>query len=296
MSRNKLLGFVAATLALAFFGLASPVPAQAYTTDGLVLNFDASDRQSLDPDDLTTWMDISPTGVSAYLTGTVTYGQAREAVVFHGDGAYYDVDGDFRDFSNGMTLEFGASFGKNADHFERIFDFGMGAETNGIIVGREATSENVFLETWASGVRLGRCVTTTDPLADDAFHQWYFILDDDLTCRIYRDNVLQDTFISWSSDVRYFNAFPPVEERTVNYIARSAWGNDAPFEGYISYIRIYTDDLTAAERNENAENPNDIASEQLAHTGTPIDVSTVSMLAVLAIIVSGLLRVITRRG
>jgi hypothetical protein len=154
----------------------------------------------------------------------------------------------------------------------------------------------VFLETWEDGVRLGRCVTTTNPLADNAFHQWYFILDDDLTCRIYRDNVLQDTYISYSADFRYFNAFPPVEERTVNYIARSAWSGDGAFEGYISYIRIYTDDLTAAERNENAETPKASAGENLASTGTSNDLTQTWVIALLAGIVAVGLRLSARRG
>ncbi len=288
MHSSKTIALTVASLSVALFGV-FPNSATAYTTDGLVLNFDATNPDSLNPLDLGTWFDISPTAVEATLFGTTRYSNTRDAVVFDGSGAYYDVDGDFRDFSSGMTLEFGASFGENPDHFERIFDFGMGAETNGIIVGREATTENVFLETWDNGVRLGRCVTTTDPLESDSYHQWYFVLDDDLSCRIYRDDVLQDTFISWASDYRYFDALPPIEERTQNYIARSAWAGDAAFEGYISYIRIYTDDLTDDEIAENLDSP-ERSAENLAPTG-----ATIELWALVAAIVLGAIGAKVRR-
>lgn len=289
MGRPHFRALSAFTLCLAFAG-AAPLTANAYTTDGLVLNFDAGNPRSLDPQNVGTWFDISPTAVEATLFGSVSHDNARQAIVFDGSGAYYDVDGDFRDFTRGMTLEFGVSFGEDADSFERIFDFGMGADTNGIIVGRNETTENVFLETWDDGVRLGRCVTTTNPLADDLFHHWYFILDDDLTCRIYRDNVLQDTTILYASDSRFFNGFPPNETRTSNYIARSAWNFDASFEGYISYIRIYTDDLTEAERDENFATASGEPAEGLASTG-----AASGFWAVLAAFALGTLGILLRR-
>lgn len=270
-------------LALSLLGLSLPVAGNsavsAVATNSLFFNVNASDPSSYSASNPGTWTDLSAAGrngaIQETATKKITYNGTTGALEFPGDAdAYVDMGSGFKDFGNGITIEFEGHFGSSNQGWERIFDFGNGDAKDNIWVGVFGDDANdLAIELWhgeliSGGVSRGRCVTTNDALLTnvsgslraDVFAK-YAITMDGTTCRIYKNGVEQNTKVgNWSSGYvdsasdlgSAYGYLPSNVTRTRNYIGKSNWSDDPAFNGAIKYVRIYTSALSTSDVSNNA--------------------------------------------
>jgi hypothetical protein len=267
------LGVVGATA----FGVAAP--AQAYVTDGLMIYLDASKTSSYGGSG-TTWTDISGSGRDGTLSGGVTFDAGTQTMQFPGGpngSGFVDLNGDFDNFTNGLTIEFEGEFGSARSAWERIFDFALAQSSsagdianvaNVFWVGQLQTRNELTLETWINGTNQGRCHTDVSggalgPVGDRTLHKWVLTLDGSV-CRIYKDGVELPTRVASAANanlditpsVPNGSAYPlPLTTtRTSAFLGRSNFTADGDLEGSIRYIRIYNKYLTPEEVTDNTNN------------------------------------------
>jgi hypothetical protein len=267
------LGVVATTV----FGVAAP--AQAYVTDGLMIYLDASKSSSYGGSG-TTWTDISGSGRDGTLTGGVTFNSGTQTMQFSGGAngsGFVDLNGDFDNFTNGLTIEFEGEFGSARSPWERVFDFALAQSSsfsdisnvaNVFWVGQIGSRNELTLETWINGTNQGRCHTDVaggalGPAGDRTLHKWILTLDGSV-CRIYKDGVELPTRVASASNenvditpsVPNGSAYPlPLTTtRPSAFLGRSNFTGDADLEGSIRYIRIYNTYLTPEEVTDNTNN------------------------------------------
>jgi hypothetical protein len=246
------------TAATLFVVFTIAAPANAYVTDGLYLYMDARNTNSYSVSNPTEWNDISINGRNGSINGSVTLDGATDVLFFDGTSSgtnFVDLDGAFNNWGNGFTIEFIGEFGARVDNWERIFDFGNGAESDNVWVGRYTNTQNLTIEIWDGSTNLGRCHTTGNQLAGRELHHWIITMDASPICRIYMDGVevatvLADGFendvTSPSTNGTAYPGLPNDVTRTNNYVGASNW-TDPDFEGSIQMIRIYTRALTMDE-------------------------------------------------
>jgi hypothetical protein len=285
---------LAAALGLVFVGL-SPVPASAYTTDGLFLYLNASRTDSY-PGTGTTWTDVSGNGRDGTLVGSSWgFDATTESLTFPGGANatnYVELSGDFADFSTGMTIDFEGSFGSVLSNWERVFDFGVnggGQET--FFVSHYYATNQLAIVLWSNNVHLGTCSTAVDGGAltsDDSFAKWTITLDG-TKCHIYKDGVELPTTTKDAvgadmgpavADGSAFAYLPQVTPRPNNYVARSNWVADADFEGSMRYLRMYTIALDASQVADNAEPDDTVPDSNSGSEGAPADENALAMTGV----------------
>lgn len=299
---------IALTLALAA-AMSTVTPAQAYVTDGLYLYMDARDTNSYSVANPTQWNDASVNLRNGTIYGSVTLDNATDALFFDGTAVgtnYVDLSGDFNDWSEGFTIEFIGEFGANLDNWERIFDFGNGAGSDNIWVGRLYGTQELTLSYFVGSTDRGRCHTTDGALSGREMHHWIITVDANATCRIYQDGAEVETSLQSGSGAYVsgptlsgttFSSLPADIARTNNYVGRSNWP-DRDFEGSIQMVRIYTRPLTVDEVQTADETTPDgggtnggggeesgggTGTGSLASTGfDPIPLAGVSLLAIAA--------------
>lgn len=216
----------------------------------------------------------NPSGISGtavtdlagnYLNGTLIATNSMPAIAtsqgrflnFNGSGGYIDIN-DLTSSSNwsGLTITFYANFGSSADNFERIIDFGRGAQNENILIGREGVSGNLFIEIYNNGSSGGYCRSTANSLGSNAWHQWSITIGGG-TCTIYKNNALNNQ--------QAYSTLPLARTLTNNYIGKSNWP-DAAFEGGISDVAIYDRVLNSTELTKNYNAQVDISAPSLSST------------------------------
>jgi hypothetical protein len=258
------------------FGVAGP--AQAYVTDGLMIYLDASKTSSYGGSG-TTWTDISGNGRNGTLTGGVTFDAATQSMRFAGGAngsGFVDLDGDFNNFANGLTIEFEGEFGAARSPWERVFDFALaqssslsdiGNVANVFWVGQIGSRNELTIETWIGGTNQGRCHTDVPggalgPAGDRTLHKWVLTLDGTV-CRIYKDGVELPTRVASANNENLditpsapngsAYTLPLTTSRPSAFLGRSNFTADADLDGSIRYIRIYNTYLTPEEVTDNTK-------------------------------------------
>lgn len=218
-----------------------------------VIDFDARDNASTNPNRPWEWTSLGNQDVTAVSERTgVTMSRNGDAIKFRG-GVHsgFSFSMDEVDFSQGIRIDARANFGRSIERWERIVDLGNGSETDNIILGRVAETENLFFEVWSWGSRLGRIETTTEPLVAGAgWHTYTATLGPDLVPAIFVDGVEQESVVTFNSDPESgtFDWFPPTESRADCFVGDSNWVNDSSFRGAIQYVRIYNYGYHLADR------------------------------------------------
>ena len=252
-------------------GVAFVAPAQAYSTEDLLIYLDASKPESYSGTG-TDWIDLSGNAHNGVLSGTgLTFDPITETVQFPGGAngtAWVDLDGTFDSFSSGMTIEFEGEFGAVRSNWERVFDLaaGIGSVDDVFWVGQMWNSNELALETWIGGVNQGRCHTSTGGTAlgtpgDRTLIKWVITVGDGV-CRIYKNGTELDTQVknaSYTADTPVASngsvyPVPAVTDRSSAFLGRSNFLADNDLEGSIRYLRIYTAALTPEEVLDNATN------------------------------------------
>ena len=280
MDRGAALLLVPLILALAVAD-----PADAYETDGLLLYLDATDPASFagtgDPSDGDQWTDLGPEGRDGTFRGSLTYDTIDRAIVFPGgkNGSHYvDLDGDFDDFSGGVSVEFEIEFAQDVQSWARVFDFAAGVDStaDAFWVGRFSDRGEVAVEVFVGGARKGYCYTATDDTAlngvdeggtsgwSEGYTRWLLTIGSDRMCRWYRNGTAVATRVTTDAssfdtsptgadtDGSLLEALPAVTTRTSAFLGRSNFTADQDLNGSIRYIRMYDRDLDATEVEGNA--------------------------------------------
>jgi hypothetical protein len=214
------------------------------SANGLVIYYDPANPSAYSGSNL---RDLSGNGYDAtfYKSGAWPGEETSRGkyLGFDGGGGYLDLVNNLSgvSWSSGVSVSFYANFGGGAGNFERIIDFGNGAEADNIIVGRHGTSSSIFAEIFESNVG-GQCVSDSGAIGNATWDFWTVTFDGS-NCKIYKNNSLIKTVANSKkprSGVIRNNA----------YIGKSNWA-DAAFEGGISDLAIYNRILSSSEMTQN---------------------------------------------
>ncbi|MFM6842116.1 MAG: fibronectin type III domain-containing protein, partial [Candidatus Planktophila sp.] len=225
--------------------------------NGLLMRFDAKNSSSYSGTG-TTWNDISGNGITATLTSESQFTKSTSgstspanntfshgSMMFSGSSQFATINSGFNyDFSGGFTAAWYGNWGNGAGAYERIFDIGSGAggaNSNNLLVGRNGTSSEMFLELYTAAGASGRCVTPNETARgiDTNWNHWAIVLNG-TTCLIYKNgNVVTNTSYTFlpTSNVSRSNV----------WLGRSNWVADAYLEGGIADIAFYNRPLQFAE-------------------------------------------------
>lgn len=181
---KKLLSPALSVLVLMGLVLPSSGAASAFQTSGLMIYFDFSNLASTaDGTQLTDLSgNLEPRNGTIKGTG-LTFDPVNKALVFPGgtNGTnYVELGGEFKDFSNGVSIEFEGEFGAERAVWERIFDFGSpfiegSPSNNQFWVGHLYNTNELGVEVWIDNTTIGLCHTVGDALGapnDRTFHKW----------------------------------------------------------------------------------------------------------------------------
>jgi hypothetical protein len=186
------------------------------------------------------WRDSSGKTKNATLYDSLSWNSANSGYYSFDGQDYAQVPSGFNDFSGGITILAFANFGASTDLWERIIDFGNGAENNNILLAREGVTGNLRFQLY-NGVSqaISLNVGLTGGIIENA---WGFY-----AARLDGTNYLlknQNSSTSGASAV-----LPTSVTRTNNYIGRSNWIGDDYFNGSIGVLAIYSGALTDAQIN-----------------------------------------------
>lgn len=268
---KKLSGFIASITSITVVAmLAGSGSVLASEPSSLFFNVNASDPASYNPSSPSTWTDLSAANRNGTILGSLTYDAANGALVFPGGTnstnslGYVDMGEGFNNFGQGITIEFEGHFGSVNQAWERIFDFGNGAESNNIwvgVLGESGYPNELAIELWDGSTAKGRCISRGQSLLNASNQAGtfakYVITLDGTTCRMYKDGVEIKTAVGTTSfgSGAFGSAYaflPPNIVRSKNYIGRSNWGTDAAFNGAIKYVRIYTEAISSQDVVDNS--------------------------------------------
>ena len=165
-------------------------------------------------------------------------------------------------FNDGFTITTWAKFSDTIGSWERIFDFGNGADSNNIFLSRNHTTNNLTFGIHDS-ISGDNYLTASDALGDTDWH-FFAISCQGATCRLYKDG----SQIAASTSMK----IPSHTKRSRNYIAKSNW-SDAYFESRIDEFKLFDKPLTGqqisiiynnelVEKNYNGEIRNKITCEE----------------------------------
>jgi hypothetical protein len=143
---------------------------------------------------------------------------------------------DTPNFNDGFTVTAWAKFSSTAGSWERIFDFGKGADQNNIFLGRQDTSNNLVLGIHESTTG-DQYLVASGAISDTNWHFWAVSCSGS-TCNLYKDgiNVASSATMKIPSNIK----------RTSNYIGKSNW-NDAYFEGGIDEFKVFDTTLNSTQ-------------------------------------------------
>lgn len=292
---------ISATIAVIFFALLSPfqIPAaNAVVADGvgvvtsnLLMYFDLANPSGMSNTTITsgstTLNDLSGNGYN----GTIN--QVSSQPTFNtGQGKYlnFTTSGGYVDLPDiaspsawtGLTVSFYANWG-SVDNFERIIDFGNGAGSSNILIGRDFNSNAIFLEVYEAGTTGGYCrsgpgnVNTNVSsgngyISNNTWNHWTVTLGAG-TCTWYKDG-------SQTNQVAY-TRMPQAVTLLNNYIGKSNWADPA-FEGGIADLAIYKAALnpTQVTQNYNAQTditPPSVTGNLIESPENQISITTLSL-------------------
>jgi Concanavalin A-like lectin/glucanases superfamily/Cadherin domain len=205
---------------------------------GLLLDLRANGTSSF-PGNTTTWNDQSGNSNNATLQGSPTWSTSLGGS-FTMDGTdHFTLPAGFSDFRSGITISVHANFGSNSGTrvWERLIDFGGGAQSNNILFARVGDTNDLAIEVYDGATSRGLC-RWNNAILDNTWATYAVTLDG-TTCLIFRDG-------SWGLSTAY-SYLPSFVSRTSNFIGRSNWGTDAYFDNGIADVAIYSRALSTTE-------------------------------------------------
>ena len=155
-------------------------------------------------------------------------GRIGSALEFDGVDDYVDLSDEMASFGGGFTVTLWA-YPTDVKTWARFVDFGNNLTSDNIILGREATSNDLFFEVYAGGSSGGK-VTAPGAIELNKWQMFTGTVDEKGHVKLYKNGKLIQ---------KGTTACPLNIARTRDYIGRSNWEWDEYFEGYIDDVRIY---------------------------------------------------------
>ncbi len=238
--------------AKAFLGgyLPSPVEESRFIVDPAATNVPqrqamqlwlrAGTGTELAEDKVAVWRDLSGRGMDARQTnadarpalGATAVGGAP-GIVFDGSNDFLQMPEGFRDWSQGLTAIF-VMRPESTGSWQRLIDLGRGPDNSNMLFARNGTSNSFTFGTNPHSVSA----------ADSFLPATNASISVTLTPAGLAKIFVNGSLVSESTGF----ALPPTILRTLNYVARSNWSQDAYFSGAISEVILYNSVLGDLER------------------------------------------------
>jgi hypothetical protein len=176
-----------------------------------------------------TWSDISGESNNATISGP-TWDSRAKSFLFDGSNDAMTVGNFAYDFSQGIAIHAVVDFGESAGTYERILDFGQGADDDNIWFGRDTGTDVLALEI-LTGATKSRCSSNAETIIPGV-HTYSVVVSASGSCQFYRDGDARGSATTGQS-------LPTAVVRASNFIGDSNWTADAYFEGSIQSIVMY---------------------------------------------------------
>lgn len=235
---------------------AVPLSGVGISTSNLLFYYDVANFNSYKAD--STWYDLSGNGLNATLYNSPSYSRTTSGTYlnFAGSGtdnsastAYnYAQVGSFNpSYSSGMTVSMYGTLGSTVEDWERIIDFGSGAQRSVFLFSRYGSNSQFFYESWNegsggnAGTSRGTCFTDANSVptgssADTTYYSITLTLTSAGVCQWYFNGVRMSNSQTVAS-----NLLPvtPTTARTRNFIGRSNWDPDKYLKGRILRLALW---------------------------------------------------------
>lgn len=214
------------------------IATKGIVTSNRVLHLDAGVSSSYSGTG-STWNDLSGNSNHATLYNSPAWSTTFGGMfTFNGTNNYAQPPAGFANFTSGITVFSILNMGTgNGAGWERIIDFGNGADVNNIVFYRSGTTDSMSF--YIAG---GPNASATNIITNSAMAN-YAVTFDNSTTSFYKNGSL----FSSSSTVGTIGNVT----RNNCYIGRSNWAADAYFESTIGILIIYNRALTATEISQN---------------------------------------------
>lgn len=166
--------------------------------------------------------------------GGALAGDADRAIALDGVDDHVVLPGGFANFSNGLTIEAWVHPTATSS-WGRVVDLGNGAMADNIVFTRVGSSNDVRFEVFRGSTSVG-IVNAPGVLALNTWQHLAVTLAPNGSVAIYNNGAVAATGTS---------QLPGVVHRSANYVARSNWGGDAYYSGYVDEVAIYDKALDA---------------------------------------------------
>lgn len=267
MSKFLRIGVVAALISLSLAGTA-PAATAIVSTNGLVIHLDAGNSSSYNGSG-TAWTDLSGKGNNATLVNGPAYSAYYgKYISFDGTNDYATIGSLTTNFSAGFSASFYANFG-SAQSYERIIDFGNGANSHNILIAREGTSTDMVLSLNSASASLGFC-RASGIITNDIWANYSVVLNG-ADCYFYRNGIYFSGVTRYNAagtSIVAQTALPTNVTRTSNFIGESNWPNDDYFAGGIGEVAIYNRGITSTEVWQNYKAQANFCSTDLTTSGS----------------------------
>ncbi len=225
-----------------------------YPAPQQILSYNASDINSYDSsvgtavNDLSTGGTYDGTLTAGSNSSVATYNSTTGAWSFPGgvnqSGPYVNIGSNISSNAfaqSGMTIDFEANFGSQADYWERVFEVGDGGG-NSVLIQRVAQTNTLALEVYDSGSSEGYCqLDNAIPTSGNSMARWTISIDG-VKCKIWKDGNA-----SASVDAAYAGLPAAGKTWNANIIGKSFWSGGNSFEGSVRSVRVYSGALTPAQ-------------------------------------------------
>ena len=194
--------------------------------------------------DVTAWADQGPdsyvadqsnSGLQPTIVSNAYNG--KPAVRFDGSSQYLQIPSLHDDYSAGLSI-FAVYNPTSNGSWARVLDFGNGPAADNIIVARDSTGPNFFVQALQGGSNAFDIITSD--LATSQLQEYSVVDDPASQAYVYKNGAVSASTAGGS---------PNSVTRTSNFIGKSNWA-DSLFQGDICELIIYNRPLTSGEREQ----------------------------------------------
>ncbi len=211
----------------------------------LWLRADAGSNTSVNSGTVSSWTDQSVFGATAtgfnaptYLSNANNFNPAMSLAA--GSPKYFALPTGFNNFTNGLSAYVVAK-PTASNNMARFFDFGLGQDNNNILLYRSGTSSELTYFVFNGSGSGGNFTSTTGPIVNDE-NRVFSVFQNAGAAGV---GVPTTTFVNSLSVATGSVQVPPIINRTANFIGRSNWAADAYYNGEISEVILYNNNIQA---------------------------------------------------
>ena len=163
-------------------------------------------------------------------------GKLNQALSFDGDLDHIELPAMKFDMYNGLSLSMWV-YPTDVRNWARFFDFGNGAESDNVLLGRFGSTNDLFFQVWDGNTSDGY-VIASNAISLNQWQLFTVTIDLNGNVRLYKNAIL----------IKTGNAqFPNDIVRTNCWIGKSNWSADEYFRGYVDDFWVHNYVLSPVE-------------------------------------------------